>query len=143
MKVLISDLIKAIRKHHDQFQMTGLFSSQLDVFNPAGVDKLWVEAGGCGTAACFAGWTLHLASENRTLDETHQQVSFRSSVMREAAELLEVHAPGGNMEKHPLFHVRNWPAQFKARWYAAEQSNSEEQASIAIDRLRHFLQHNE
>lgn len=49
--VLLRKIQHLILAKADQFQMSSVFSRYLD--NNA-------EAGGCGTAACIAGWVLHL-----------------------------------------------------------------------------------
>lgn len=127
--VLLRKIQHLILAKADQFQMSSVFSRYLD--NNA-------EAGGCGTAACIAGWVLHLTSKNKKLNEN--KVNFVSTSLKRAGRLIGIPVKPGtdgwNLD-HPLFFVAQWPEPFKSKYQDAVRA--ETMASIAADRISHFI----
>jgi hypothetical protein len=124
-KKLLLKVAEAIQKHPTQFQMGAYFSRWLDLPNSP-------EAGGCGTAACIAGWTCHIAlGQSRTLDDAARHLE--AIVGQEAARVLDITAD----ERQRLFVANHWPASYYNRYDNA--LTPEEQAAAAVARIKHFI----
>jgi hypothetical protein len=124
-KKLLLKVADAIKKHPTQFQMGCYFSCYLELPRSP-------EAGGCGTAACIAGWTCHVAlGKLETLANTCKQMEVVAG--REASRLLQI----THDERERLFLANRWPEPFASRFYEAK--SSAQQAKAAIARIKHFI----
>lgn len=114
----------AILAHPDQFDMSGYFNTCLWF----GVNKQ--PAGGCGTAACIAGWTAFLTRKSRTLDAANRVVGDTHS---EAVAALDITGE----ESLRLFYSAQWPKQFRTRYNKA--TTVKQRARAAADRISWFI----
>lgn len=120
----LREICKAITEHADQFLMGDFFDHLLD---GAGA------VGGCGTAACIAGWGCHLfLTRESTLAKTKSKWSLQFYVLdvRRAIGLTAVESDG-------LFHLGYWPEQFRCRYNYAKAPTA--RAAIAVARVEHFI----
>lgn len=93
----------------------------------------------CGTVACIAGWAcllnqpelIGVSRKNKQKVRTFVQLMFNASGIAQA--LLGLTPDEGGR----LFHVTNWPEEFKYQYWNAEQSASE--AKITAARIEHFI----
>lgn len=120
---LLRKVRDAILEHHDQFVM----SSYFDIFNCIGK-----EAGGCGTAACIAGWTIHLSQNKKTIYESRRHGPDN----RTAAAMAELGI--SKPEAHSLFHLSYWPLQFIDQYWAVNTTHG--RAKVAADRIDYFIE---
>lgn len=122
-KLLLRQVAKAIKKHPRQFAMGAYFDSELDNLAPAG---------GCGTAACIAGWAIHLSKGKDTLRETADLPHGGETAM----ELLDI-----NMEqRNRLFYLVNWPEDILGEYHKAK--SAKRMAEIAVARINRFIRTN-
>lgn len=132
----------AILAHPDQFVIDKVFSRRLEVPCPVG---------GCGTAACIAGWTLRLSGKHRTLSAARKALrTIRARASRGsgpdeldlAAKLLRI-PPKPPFDRdwgsfpHPLFFLDCWPGRFQTAW--CETKTPQEQAAVAAARIDDFI----
>jgi len=129
-KTLLEQVKRNILKHPTQFVMHSYFAYE---------DSIGNTPGGCGTAACIAGWTVHLWKGKATLEETSGIVEDTSSpfgasstfqVARKALGLTTEQADN-------LFRVMNWPAQFRCDLKLAPTAGMA--AKVAAKRIDHFI----
>ena len=122
-KTLLEQVKRNILKHPTQFVMHSYFAYE---------DSIGNTPGGCGTAACIAGWTMHLLKGNATLEETSGivEVSSTFQVARKALGLTTEQADN-------LFRVNNWPAQFRRDLELAPTAGRA--AKVAAKRIDHFI----
>jgi len=122
-KTLLEQVKRNILKHPTQFVMHSYFAYE---------DSIGNTPGGCGTAACIAGWTMHLLKGNATLEETSGivEVSSTFQVARKALGLTTEQADN-------LFRVKNWPAQFRCDLELAPTAGRA--AKVAAKRIDHFI----
>lgn len=129
---LLRRIQRAILKRSDQFVMSALFNQYLDN------DR---KAGGCGTAGCIAGWALHLASGNKTLDKTREESKryVNRSLLKKAGDLIgiKIRRNKDGVMFHPLFFAHLWPAPFQSQYDFA--TNSRSVARIASARIEHYI----
>lgn len=118
----LREICKAITEHADQFQMAGWFRYLLDGGE---------EAGGCGTAACIAGWAHHLfTAKAKTLEASNTGENWHAF---QPFEILGL----PNFASRRLFHLENWPTEFYARYRNAQ--TPADRAAIAVERISHFI----
>lgn len=133
---LIHKIIKAIKAHPQQFQMTYLFWGYLDTRDRYGNCK---PAGGCGTAGCIAGWAIHLSSRRKKLRSSQAWANGIDGGLLEVADRLLGYKYNDVHDDHPLFYVRGWPEDLKQEYYDAKTAR--QQAAVAVKRLEHLLKH--
>lgn len=124
---------KAIMKYPDQFEMTNWFSRR-------GLQGTYLnnrEIGRCGTAACVAGWALHVANTNRnnqSIRETRDKLSLRIRwYEEEATRVLGLTYDQASR----LFYAGQWPREFAIRYDNATTPKA--RAKAAVDRINHFI----
>lgn len=128
---LLKRVKAAILKHPKQFEMADWFSSVL-YFGDDGQGGLKKrEAGGCGTAACIAGWVCHIDLESKTLAETDDALGIWAS--DRATTLLDI--PWTKAGR--LFHLDYWPSKFQLR--VANAKTLKARARAAADRINWFI----
>jgi hypothetical protein len=112
----------AILSHPRQFQMDHTYATYLDDCTPAG---------GCGTAACIAGWAMFLRETDSRMNERENMPSFE--LLSRAASHLDV--PNGK-----LFLRGDWPDQFRLPYNSAiDACDSVRMAKIAADAIDDYI----
>lgn len=124
---LLRRIQKAILRHPDQFDMEWWFQSYLK-FNSK---PALLEAGGCGTAACIAGWAVHLSRGHRRLATTRRAVW---DTHNEATRLLRIDSG----RQCPLYNIGAWPEEFRNGYEGAETPLA--RAKVAVARIDHFIE---
>lgn len=129
---LLRKVKAAILKHPNQFEMGSWFSDTLFL----GYDKRTGRikerpAGGCGTAACIAGWACHVALGHRKLYETDGDVGQSTSC--EASDLLGL----TEAQSSRLFFDGEWPRKHREQLEDAKTLKG--RARAASDRISHFI----
>lgn len=117
---------RAILEHPSQFQMDTLFDNHLD-----DQIKLPKKVGGCGTAACIAGWALHLHGRCKTLATTTE--CMRTTTSENARTILGLTSD----QYDRLCFAPNWPEPFRSRNDNAKTART--QAKNAVARIEHFI----
>lgn len=121
---LLRKVQKAILAHPDQFSMYEWFPPYLD--NGA-------IAGGCGTAACVAGWAVHCKRRGKTLKKT-KELTRKKNINSAAQKALGL----TDLQASSLFHLDNWPIRFQERWDACLKANRTI-VDVACQRIDHFI----
>ena len=92
----------------------------------------------CGTAACIAGWAIHLNGGLKTPKETYEHSKD------DAAYYVNFYSPYGarvlglsSREGDRLFLIGSWPVNFAKRYYLAKTPKT--RAKAAADRITHFI----
>lgn len=125
---LLKKVRAAILKHPDQFEMEWYFQKELLI----GEDD--IPAGGCGTAACIAGWILFYAKNCTTLEQANQ-LFYTLAEATAAAGLDDIAKQRNSLSC--LFAVDDWPEPFSSRYVNATTLQGRAQA--AADRIDHFI----
>lgn len=95
----------------------------------------------CGTTACIAGEVCLMTGRARIYDgrikagkncSEPEYVEYYEDWSREGAAALEI----TEEQRHKLFHVENWPIEFKLRYHRSDAAG---RACAAADRIRHFI----
>lgn len=128
---LLKRVKAAILKHPKQFEMADWFGSVLYFGHDRSGYLKHHKAGGCGTAACIAGWTCHVALENKKLVETDAAIGFEAA--RKATELLEL----SRNQAACLFYHSAWPRRFAEQHEDAKTLS--DRARAAARRIDHFI----
>lgn len=127
---LLKRVKRAILKRPGQFEMGSFFADILSFNN--GTKE--IPASRCGTAACIAGWAVHLSEEAKTLKDTCRAQSNRSDDIEERAlDVLQL-TPG---EGHSLFYHRWWPEKFCLPYDKATSATT--RAKVAAARIDWFI----
>lgn len=121
---LLRRVQKAILKHPDQFQMEHFYAEYLD-------DLFGCDVGGCGTAACIAGWVQHLTFKKRTLVETCKMRRSTWAVGQRELKLT-------NEQAVLLFLGSRWPEHFREQF--SGETSPMKRACIAAKRIDHFVE---
>lgn len=116
----------AILKRPRQFEMRSYFATNL-YFGFMTEPKV---PSHCGTAACIAGWALHLESDNTTLSQTAKH-DCRLGPWEAAKRLLRINGE----EACRLFDVGMWPRTF----YVGYSVDPKTRAKAAAARINHFI----
>ena len=132
---LLRKVQAAIKQRPKQFQMSNWFSHWLDATR----NNNYLHAGGCGTAACIAGWALHLSGKSRQVDTTARRYDTVDYIdmIAVAGDVLGLSGSEAGGPARNLFMVEYWPSEFRARWERV--STPVAQAKIAIARIDHFI----
>ncbi len=125
---LLRKIQKAILKHHKQFQMHWWFSRE---------NSVRASAGGCGTAACIAGWAVHLNRKGKRVDKTSALIDIHN-VQAEAAKLIGL---ASREEQESLFGEGYWPEHFRIKWDNAKTTQAK--AKVAASRIEHLIKKGE
>lgn len=122
---LLQKVKRAILKAPTQFEMAWWFQASLAY-------KCWRrKIRGCGTAACIAGWVLHVSGRSKTVQATAEKTF---NTMDKASGLLKL---ADDMEASRLFGLRYWPSQFRAGYESS--ACPAKRARIAAARINHFI----
>lgn len=121
---LLKKVKAAILKHPDQFEMENLFQHDLK--------GLYMHAGGCGTAACIAGWTYHILLGPKMVKTSHKHaIRNAHDVWDKANAALKLQDAG------QLFYTWRWPVKYQVRYREAQTPLA--RAKAAASRIDHFL----
>lgn len=120
---LLRRVQKAILKHPWQFEMSWWFDNTLHL------SRSTLEPKGCGTAACIAGWAVHLTSGNKKLSQTR---TLHGDAY-DAEDLLGLSCD----QSCSLFNTGGWPSYFATAYRQA--TNPETRAKVAARRIEHFI----
>ncbi len=114
-----------ILSHPDQVNMQDWFNHK---------NGLNEEAGGCGTAACIAGWALFVANNAEKL--TDLPIPFDAPARR-AKEALWL----SDAEADRLFFTVSWPSPFGLALLRARTDfrTTTAYAQVVADRIDHFI----
>lgn len=132
---LLRKIQRAIMERPDQFEMSMWFSHYL-MFRDQ--DQA-VPAGGCGTAACIAGWAITLNSKTPkpavVCDRLHRsfQWSFSDRVFEKAQRLLGL----SEGQARSLFMDEHWPEPFYENYNKTNKPAV--RARVACQRIDHFI----
>lgn len=127
---LLKRVKQAILKRPGQFDMCSFFSDNLS-FNDGTKE---IPASRCGTAACIAGWAVHLSEKAKTLKDTRRTQADRLDDIEERAlEVLELKEIDG----HRLFYQKWWPRKFCLPYDKA--TNATVRAKVAAARIDWFI----
>ena len=123
---LLRQIKREILKRPTQFNMNWWFQKR---------DSLGNRAGGCGTAACIAGWAVAIAGtekgETIRLAEFSGGSFFDTNTPDSAKSILDI----SDDHAHRLFDRSNWPMR-----YLDERANtSMKVAKLAAARIEHFI----
>lgn len=120
-----------ILAHPDQCQMSSFFSDYLDMPDGHGGS---MPAGGCGTAACIAGWIIFRKRQFDSLKQGHQHVRSNSHYSPE--DDAGAYAGLNSFERSRLFFTCEWPSDCKTEYYQATTPAATAQAMAnRIDRF--------
>lgn len=112
--------------------MTKFFTHTLNLFGKA-VDSAHTFrlAGGCGTAACLAGWAIHLDKKNKKLVDSvvHNDALSIADRARRILGLSELQADR-------LFYISSWPKRFTDAYRGRSTKN---RAIAAGKRIDYFI----
>lgn len=127
---LLALVADAIEEHTDQFVMHCVMSTHTETGK---------HAGGCGTAACIAGWTVYLAENWKELARYHEDQRGDHELMRVAGNYLgiEAKATGDFSMSHPLFFYDHWPVKYRKAFEEAKTDN--DKATVAVERIRDYI----
>lgn len=130
---LLRKIKRTILKRPDQFEMDAWFSEQLVL----GHTEQCKPAGGCGYAACIAGWAIVLSDKrsNKINVAKHysELVHYNNDIFERARKLLGLTCGQANF----LFLEWRWPSDFK---YPYRKSMSPlGRARIAAKMIDHFI----
>jgi len=120
---LLRRIQKAILKHPDQFEMAGYFIENL--YMPKGT----IPAGGCGTAACIAGWAIHITRGNKTVETSSHHRKNYPHPRTEAMNVLGI--TQDELDRHKLFYSDKWPEPFRGRYHNAKTPLQRSKAAVA------------
>lgn len=118
----------AILKRPRQFDMEGYFSSSLDFIEGGRKEK----PSHCGTAACIAGWAIHLEAGRDKLSETDANRDL--GAWDEGKQLLDI----GERQAWRLFIADHWPDKYKHK-YDNARATAKSRAKAAAARITHFI----
>lgn len=126
----------AILKRPRQFEMSSFFCKSL-LFDTDG-DRT-EPASHCGTAACIAGWAIHIQTGLKTPQQTAEHHKPLASVCP-----VDYYDEQGAMalgidinESRKLFYASAWPCRFGDKYYSAKTATA--RAKIAAARINHFI----
>lgn len=123
-----------ILAHPDQCQMGDFYSQYLDIGES---DDGWghgLEAGGCGTAACIAGWIMFRVAGCATLADADSMIWGGEPLDKHAMR----HAGLTEDERHALFFTSGWPQDLKHKLW--KSTTPEQFAGVMAERIDRLIE---
>lgn len=126
---LLKRVKQAILKRPGQFEMGSFFSSVL-IFDEG---RKEIPASHCGTAACIAGWAVHIEEGKKRIEATRSDHADAGDVEDVAIDLLML----SESQTSRLFYNHYWPDPFPFEYNAAKTPLA--RAKVAAARISHFI----